>query len=155
MVTVAVLTLSVSSMSFSTGANAYENEGVKRHISKQDHRQFKRMAKRLDLTDEQKEQFKTLKAQAKTERSAMKEKVKGYKDQVKILMEAAVFDEQAFLQLHSSYQNTFAEAALLRAKHKHEMMQILTPEQQEKAKKMKNRMKGKMKGKMKSKRDAN
>ncbi|GHE89682.1 Spy/CpxP family protein refolding chaperone [Thalassotalea profundi] len=153
MVTVVVLTLSASSMSFSNEANAYENAEGKSHMAKQEHRQFKRMAKHLELTDEQKQQFKALKEQAKLDRTAMKDKMKSYKDQLKVLMEAATFDEQAFTQLHNTYQDTFTEAALLRAKHKHQMMQILTPEQQEKAKKMKNRMKGKHKGKMKNKRD--
>lgn len=143
--TVVVFALSVSSMTFSNQANAVEAFAGKSHMGKQDHRQFKRMAKYLELTDEQKEQFKTLKVQSETDRSLIKEKLKSYKEQVKVLISATDFDEQGFAQLHSTYQDTFAEAAMLRAKHKHQMMQILTPEQQEKAKEMKEKMRGKMK----------
>ncbi|XQW85393.1 Spy/CpxP family protein refolding chaperone [Thalassotalea piscium] len=137
-VTVVVFTLSVSSMSFSNAANAHDGLNEKgHHMAKKDHRQFKRMAKYLELTDEQKQEFKTLKEQAKEARNSLKDNMKSYKAQVKVLMEADVFDEVAFKQLHTSYQDTFAEAAMLRAKNKHQMMQLLTPEQKEKAKKMK------------------
>lgn len=141
--TAAILALSVSSISFVSNANPHDGYSGKSHGAKQEYRQFKRMAKHLDLTDEQKVLFKSLKETAKENRSVMKEKMQGYKEQMKALMSATEFDEQAFLQLHSSYQNTFAEMALIKAKHKHQMMRILTPEQQEKAQNMRGKRKGK------------
>ena len=138
-----VLVFAVSSMSFSNDANAYQGFFDKEKVVKKEHRQFKRMAKHLSLTKEQKQQVKSLNMQDKTERASMKEKMKSYKKEVKTLMQAEYFDEQAFLTLHNSNQETFAQAAMLRAKHKHQMMKILTPEQQKKAKRMKGKMQAK------------
>ena len=141
MFAVTVFVFSLSSMSFPADAKAGFAEN--QHHEKKQHRQFKRMAKHLELNDQQKAQIKSLKGQAKANRTAMKEKMKSYKVQVKALVQAEYFDENAFVTLQQSYQDVFAQAALSRAKHQHEMMKILTPEQQKKAEKMKKRMKGK------------
>ena len=51
----------------------------------------------------------------------------------KQLMEDS-FNEQAFIDLQSEYQETFAQMALIRAKSKNNFMKILTEEQREKMK---------------------
>ncbi|GAA6204795.1 Spy/CpxP family protein refolding chaperone [Thalassotalea sp. SU-HH00458] len=95
-------------------------------------RQFKKMAKHLALTDEQKTQVKAIFEQTKLKAKEQKETMKGFKEQVKSLMSAPTFDEKAFIELHSQYQTSFTEMALQKAKSKHAIMQVLTAEQREK-----------------------
>lgn len=95
-------------------------------------RQFKKMAKHLALTDEQKTQVKAIFEQTKQSSKEHRAAMKDFKEQVKSLMAAPVFDEKAFTELHSQYQTNFTEMALQKAKSKHAIMQVLTAEQREK-----------------------
>ena len=96
---------------------------------------LKRMARYLALTDEQLSEIKTIKAQSKTEGETLKEQMlslQQFKDEAKLLKDNEVFDEQAFTELYQKHSDTFASMALLRAKTKHQIFHVLTPEQQEK-----------------------
>jgi len=104
--------------------NSKRKHGMKRH--------FKKMARHLELTLEQKTSIKAIFKELKSERVAIQESMVGFRQQVKSLMDSAAFDDQAFSELHSQYQTQFAGAALFKAKSKHAMMQILTAEQREK-----------------------
>ena len=105
-------------------------------------RSFKRIAKKLDLSDEQRVKVKEIFEQAKLKRVTNKEVMKDYKLQVKNLIEAPVFDDKAFNDLHSQYQDKFSEFALLMAKNKHAISQVLTTEQREKLAKLKQKNRG-------------
>ena len=105
-------------------------------------RSFKRIAKKLDLSDEQRVKVKEIFEQAKIKRVTNKEVMKDYKLQVKNLIEAPVFDDEAFNDLHSQYQDKFSEFALLMAKNKHAISQVLTTEQREKLAKLKQKNRG-------------
>ena len=125
---------------------AKENQLVQTKHSKHDKkysmkRQFKKMARHLQLSEEQKVKVKAIFEQAKDSREEQRASMKDFKEQVKSLMQSTVFDDKAFTEIHSQYQATFAEMALLKAKNKHAIYQVLTPEQREKFSKfkMKNR----------------
>ena len=104
-------------------------------------KRFKRMINFLDLTEQQVLQMKQLRESAQIERQTFKSELAQFKTQVEQLSQAQEFDEQAFNNLYVSYQDTFAKMALARAKHKHQMAQILTDEQREKAQKMRHKRK--------------
>ncbi|WP_252738988.1 Spy/CpxP family protein refolding chaperone [Colwellia sp. D2M02] len=108
-------------------------------------RMMKRMAKKLDLTDSQQAEILAIKQNSKTEMEALKPALKAYKEQVNTLLSAETFDEQAFTQLQSSNQDVFAAQALIRAKTKFQMKQVLTSEQFEKLNKSQRKFKHKRK----------
>jgi periplasmic protein CpxP/Spy len=127
---------------------AKENQTVHTNQVKKDKkhpmmRQYKKMVKHLQLSEDQKVKVKAIFEQAKVSSHAQRESMKGFKVQVKSLMEAPVFDDKAFNELHSQYQTKFSEMALLKAKNKHAILQVLTAEQREKF--MKFNMKSKRK----------
>ena len=100
----------------------------------------KRMVKKLALSDQQQVQIQALKTQAKEQHETLRDSMKKFKTEEKTLLQATVFDEQAYTALHSAYQPIFAQRALTRAKTKHAIFNVLTAEQQEKwLKIMKNR----------------
>lgn len=92
-----------------------------------------RMAKALGLTEEQKTAIQDIREQAKSEKSVLKEQLAGFKEDVKTLMNKEEFDETAFLNLKNEHQDTFTQLALLKAKTRHAIAQVLTDEQREKA----------------------
>ena len=104
-------------------------------------KRFKRMINFLDLSEQQVIQMKQLRESAQIERQTYRSELAQFKSQVEQLSLAQEFDEQAFNNLYASYQDTFAKMALARAKHKHQMAQILTEEQREKAQKMRHKRK--------------
>lgn len=107
------------------GPGDYQQGGYKgKHM-------MKRMIKELSLTETQQVQIKALKAQAKEQYAAFRESMKKFKSAEKVLIQAELFDEQAYTALHAAYQNTFAQMALTRAQTKHAIFNVLTTQQQE------------------------
>jgi len=98
---------------------------------------FKKMAKFLALTKEQRIQVKEIHQQAKESRVALMPNLESFHQQSKALVMAEQFDEQAFINLQSQFQDSFAQMALIKVKSKHAFMQILTQEQKEKMMTMK------------------
>jgi Spy/CpxP family protein refolding chaperone len=95
---------------------------------------FKKMAKYLDLNDAQREQAKIIHHETKESRLVLKESLKSFHQQSKVLTMEDSFNEQAFIDLQIEYQATFAQMALIKAKQKHKFMKVLTDEQREKMK---------------------
>ena len=89
---------------------------------------FKKLAKYLQLSTEQREKVKAIFKQAKTDKMAHRETLLGFKEQVKSLLDAPIFDDNAFVQLHSQYQRQLTQGALLKMKENHAMLQTLTAE---------------------------
>ncbi|MBU2871540.1 Spy/CpxP family protein refolding chaperone [Colwellia sp. E2M01] len=134
--------LVLSPVSFANADNPDSAQVEKRQQMHE--KRFAKMAKKLDLTESQQAEVKALKAQEKLEKDALKPAFKAYKDQVKTLMSAEFFDEQAFTQLQESNQDVFVAMALIKAKNKFAMKNILTAEQLKKFKRMEKKMKRKM-----------
>lgn len=88
------------------------------------------MAKFLSLSKEQKVKIKAIKATTKAQHETLRASMKEFKIAERNLLQAKVFDEKAFNTLHSSYQATFTQLALTRAKSKHAIFNVLTTEQQ-------------------------
>ncbi len=90
---------------------------------------IKKMTKFLDLSKDQQIQIKAIKAQAKESNIALRSKMKAFRSEVKALMRAKEFDEQAFNTLHSENQENSMKVALQKAKIHHSILQVLTEEQ--------------------------
>lgn len=137
----AVIALS-SIASVSASANEMEFDSP-RHDQRggdaRDH-MMKRMIKKLSLSETQQVQIKTIKTQAREQHDMLRDSMGKFKSEERSLLQAQVFDEQAYTALHAAYQPTFAQMALTRAKTKHAVFNVLTTAQQEKwLKVMKNR----------------
>ena len=65
-------------------------------------------------------------------RKANKESLSSYKEQLKSLMAVSQFDENEFNAIYAEFQASFQQVAMEKAKHRHAIMQVLTPEQQAK-----------------------
>ena len=95
-------------------------------------KRFHRLAKKLALTSEQRSKVKAILANIKTKHQESKGSLAGFKDQVRSLMKTGEFDENNFTAIYIEYQPVFQQNAMARAKVQHQIMQVLTPEQQEK-----------------------
>lgn len=103
----------------------------------QNHQQMseKKLAKltrKLGLSQSQQADIKALKSEEKAQMLAIKPAMKAFRQQVKTLMSADSFDEQAFIQLQASNQDVFSAMALIKAKSKFAMKSVLTEEQLDK-----------------------
>jgi len=128
-------------MAFSSIANAkvsandMEVDSPKHHQKRAGHsekKMIKQMIKLLSLSEEQQASIKAIKMHTKEQSGTLRDSMKQFKGAEKQLLQAEKFDEQAYIALHSEYQQTFAEMALTRAKSKHAVFNVLTVEQQEK-----------------------
>lgn len=88
-----------------------------------------KLSRKLELTDKQQADIKTLKRAEQDELEKFKPAMKAFRQQVKTLMSAESFDEQAFIALQTSNQDIFNQVALIKAKNKFAMKDVLTPEQ--------------------------
>ena len=140
----AVLAFSSISSADTSGSDAGFDSPM--HHQKSKH-MMKRMIKGLSLSEQQQVQIKAIRMQAKEQSETQRDSMKQFKGAEKLLLQAEVFDEHAFIALHAAYQQTFAQMALTRAKTKHAIFNVLTTEQQEKW------LKKKEKGKERSKRN--
>jgi len=97
---------------------------------------MQRMTKALSLSEQQQVQIKAIKKQAKEQHKALRESIRKFKTEEKKLMQTKGFDESAYSELHDAHQATFSQIALMRAKTKHAVFNVLTAEQQGKWLKM-------------------
>jgi protein CpxP len=72
--------------------------------------------------------------QAKESRLVLKDSLQNFHQQSEILMMEDDFNEQAFIDLQSQYQDSFAQMALIKAQTKHRFIALLTEEQKAKMK---------------------
>lgn len=103
---------------------------------------MQRMIKKLSLSEQQQVQVKAIKTKAKEQHEVLRASLKKFKEAEKPLLQAETFDEQAYIALHTSYQEAFAQMALTRAKTKHAIFNVLTTKQQEKWLKIMEKRKG-------------
>tara|TARA_R110002111_G_scaffold225611_1_gene287250 strand:+ start:148 stop:645 length:498 start_codon:yes stop_codon:yes gene_type:complete len=114
-----------------TVTNYQQADGNGKHDKKMKKR-FHRLAKKLALTSEQRSKVKAIFANTKTTHQESKGSLAGFKEQVRSLMKTSEFDENNFTAIYMEYQPIFQQNAMARAKVQHQIMQVLTPEQQEK-----------------------
>ena len=111
------------------------------------HRGFERMAKKLNLTDAQKEQVKQITEASHAKVKPLKESMRANRQQLKSLTENEPFDETQ-VQTIANQQGTIAAQIIVeKERAKREIFQILTVEQRALAKQFKEQIKEGFKGK--------
>jgi Spy/CpxP family protein refolding chaperone len=136
-----VLVLGISSLSVNaTGhKNEYHNPNMSQEKGEgRDNKQakmkkrFHRLAKKLDLSQEQRSEIKVLFTSMKEGKQAKKATMSSFKARVQPLLQASKFDENKFADIYADFQPSLQKAAMEKAKMRHNILQILTPEQQQK-----------------------
>lgn len=108
---------------------------------------FERLAKKLNLTDTQKEQAKQIMEASKSKVQPLKESMKSIHQQLDTAIADGQFDEAQVQALASQQANIMAQLIVEKERTKSQLFAILTPEQQAQAKQLKEQMKEKFKGK--------
>lgn len=93
----------------------------------------------VDLTDDQKQQVKSIVDSHREEMQQVGEKMRTAREGMQALLDADTLDENAVRAKAAEVANAEADAAILQAKVRAQIFQILTPEQQQKAKEMRER----------------
>jgi Spy/CpxP family protein refolding chaperone len=98
----------------------------KRAESKREHKKLKR----LGFTEDQLAAVKAIKTAAKENGAKVKAKLKSYQQAERALIQSANFNPEAWESLNTEYQADFMVMAILKAKSKHDIWNLMTPEQQ-------------------------
>ncbi|WP_057831591.1 Spy/CpxP family protein refolding chaperone [Colwellia sp. TT2012] len=131
--------LVLTPVSFAGNDSSTHQAGHDKNHQQMSEKKLAKLSKKLGLSESQLVEFKALKSEAKIDMQALKPAMLAFREQVKTLMSAESLDEQAFSQLQASNQDVFAAMALIKAKSKFAMKSILTKEQREKFRTMKNK----------------
>ena len=91
-----------------------------------------KMLKKLDLTEQQKLDIRTLRQQGKQNRQVFRQDIKEIEEQLQSVIRASEWDEQAAKNLLSQRQEIKSQLALTRATSRNAMWNYLSDEQQEK-----------------------
>lgn len=108
---------------------------------------FERLAKKLNLTDEQKEQVKQIRETSKAKIQPLKENMKSIHQQMNAATADGQFDEAQVQALATQQANIMAQMIVEKERTKSQFFAILTPEQQAQAKQLKEQMKERFKDK--------
>ena len=108
---------------------------------------FGRLAKKLNLTDAQKEQVKQIMEASKAKIQPLKENMKSIHQQMESATADGKFDEAQVQALATQQANIMAQMIVEKERIKSQFFAILTPEQQAQAKQLKQQMKERFKGK--------
>ena len=109
-------------------------------------RGFDRIAKKLNLTDEQKTQVKTILEDSKTRVKPLMESLRENHKKAETLGNDGVFNEELVNQIASGQSETMKQLFIEKEKTKAQIFAILTPEQRAEAAKMKVAFKERFKG---------
>ncbi|MEW6992783.1 Spy/CpxP family protein refolding chaperone [Colwelliaceae bacterium MEBiC 14330] len=122
--------LVLSTISYAGSENTPDNFAVnEKNYQAITAKKLAKLSRKLELTDKQQADIKTLKRAEQDELEKFKPAMKAFRQQVKTLMSAENFDEQAFIALQAGNQDIFNQVALIKAKNKFAMKGVLTPEQ--------------------------
>ncbi|RLV58992.1 periplasmic heavy metal sensor [Parashewanella curva] len=105
-------------------------------VQKRGHHKLMKFFRKLDLTADQKQQIKDIYKAYRQEQKSLrptKEDRQAYAEQVKALVQSADFDAQAAANLVDQRSQLRQQQAVATMKLRHDMSQVLTPEQQAKA----------------------
>jgi len=95
-----------------------------------------RMAKKLGLTEAQKEQVKAILTSEREKAAPLKQQLAENREKIRQVIETTPFDEAAVRTLAESQKQTHVELVVSRARTKSQIFAILSPEQRELAKKL-------------------
>ena len=108
---------------------------------------FERLAKKLNLTDAQKEQAKQIMKSSKEKVKELKESMKSIHQKLDAATADGQFDEAQVQALATQQANIMAQMIVEKERTKSQFFAILTPEQQAQANQLKEQMKERFKGK--------
>ncbi len=120
---------------------AHHNGEYNKH-KKMMQKRFMHMAKKLQLTTEQRQRVKQIFKKAKAEREKYQPMMQAFQQAMQSLVTASSFDEQAILALKENYKSTFDQLALIKARSRFDLYAMLTPEQKDKWLTMQQRKRG-------------
>jgi protein CpxP len=124
--------LILTPVSFAGNDSPNHQGNHEKNHQKMSEKRFAKLTRKLGLSQSQQADIKALKGEEKAQMLAIKPAMKAFRQQVKTLMSADSFDEQAFIQLQASNQYVFSAMALIKAKSKFAMKSVLTEEQLDK-----------------------
>jgi protein CpxP len=104
-------------------------------------RHFDRMAEALDLTPEQREQIKAVRAAEQDKVAPLKEQLRKGREELRVVAEQQPFDEAAVRTLAAGQAEIRTEMIVSHARVRNQIHALLTPEQREKAEQMRSSMK--------------
>lgn len=107
-----------------------------RHRGKDPGKRIDRMAKKLNLTEAQKEQIKAIFASERDKAEPLRKKLAETRENLRKAIEAEPFNEATVRALAESQNETRVELVVSRARAKSQVYALLTPEQRELAKKL-------------------
>lgn len=100
------------------------------------HHMMKRMFSKLDLTEQQQEEVKSIMSAFKEQMKDKKDGHMAFRDQLKGLIQAETFDEAAVRTLIESKQAERVSAGIAKARMKNQIWNVLTEQQQAKLEEM-------------------
>ena len=95
-----------------------------------------RILSKLELSEQQQTQVEEIVSAMEQSRESFKEQRKALKSAERDLVRAEVFDEQAWQDLYAQYSEGFATMAMQTSFSRHQIWNLLTPEQQDKVEHM-------------------
>ncbi|HCM46156.1 MAG TPA: hypothetical protein DIS98_01105 [Colwellia sp.] len=119
-------------ISFAGNDSSTHQSNYEKNYQQMSEKKLVKLTRKLGLSASQQAEIKTLKGKEIAQIQTIKPAIKAFREQVKSLMSAESFDEQAFVQLQENNQDVFSTMALIKAKRRFAMKNILTEEQLEK-----------------------
>lgn len=129
--------LVLTPVSFAGNDSSSHQGNHKKNYQQMSEKKLVKLTRKLGLSASQQADIKTLKGEEIVQIQKITPAMKAFRQQVKSLISAESFDEQAFVQLQASNQDVFSAMALIKAKSKFAMKNILTEDQLEKLSSMK------------------
>jgi protein CpxP len=105
---------------------------------------IQRIVDRLDLTDDQRAQMKQIHIEPREETETLREQMSAAHDRLAALIDAEQFDETAIREAAAQFAEYQTELFVSRAAVQQELREILTPEQFEQMKEMREKHHGAM-----------
>lgn len=112
-----------------------EGMSYEQHEERMENR-LERMAVILDLSEKQKDQLEDLHEKHWQDRQTMRAEMQASRDELREYKRGNDFDEKEFRAKAQKHADLKTEMMVQKAKHKQDILAILTPEQQEKAGKL-------------------
>lgn len=94
------------------------------------------MSERLGLSEEQQEKIEAIREEERTNIKALRENTRDYQEQMRVLTDEGTFDEKAIRTIAEEKAKIQVEMAVTRARMHSQIREIMTPEQQELATKL-------------------
>ncbi|MER2494441.1 Spy/CpxP family protein refolding chaperone [Catenovulum sediminis] len=124
-----VLGFALVSQSAFAGKGEYDGE---RKHKRGGHSEIHFIMKKLDLTEQQKEQIKSIKASNQAQRESLKEDLKTFHQELRNLVISDNYSEEAAYALVAQYQSQLNDKLVLSATMRNQIRAVLTTEQQAK-----------------------